>query len=73
MEQETVTKGNLEGKRKKAKEGDMVEVKRGRYKGKKGEVLIVKENSVIIQLGINPKTGEPVKTVVNHKNYKQVK
>lgn len=35
MEQETVTKGNLEGKRKKAKEGDMVEVKRGRYKGKK--------------------------------------
>ena len=61
MEQETVTKGNLEGKRKKAKEGDMVEVKRGRYKGKKGEVLIVKENSVIIQLGINPKTGEPVK------------
>lgn len=51
----------------------MVEVKRGRYKGKKGEVLIVKENSVIIQLGINPKTGEPVKTVVNHKNYKRVK
>ncbi|MDL0418655.1 DUF2187 family protein [Caldibacillus thermoamylovorans] len=73
MEQETVTKGNLEGKRKKVKEGDMVEVKRGRYKGKKGEVLIVKENSVIIQLGINPKTGEPVKTVVNHKNYKRVK
>lgn len=73
MEQETVTKGNLEGKRKKAKEGDMVEVKRGRYKGKKGEVLIVKENSVIIHLGINPKTGEPVKTVVNHKNYKRVK
>lgn len=73
MEKETVTKGNLEGKRKKAKEGDMVEVKRGRYKGKKGEVLIVKENSVIIQPGINPKTGEPVKTVVNHKNYKRVK
>jgi uncharacterized protein YkvS len=73
MEQETVTKGNLEGKRKKVKEGDIVEVKRGRYKGKKGEVLIVKENSVIIQLGINPKTGEPVKTVVNHKNYKRVK
>lgn len=73
MEKETVTKGNLEGKRKKAKEGDMVEVKRGRYKGKKGEVLIVKENSVIIQFGINPKTGEPVKTVVNHKNYKRVK
>ncbi|MEG6531992.1 DUF2187 family protein [Caldibacillus thermoamylovorans] len=73
MEKETVTMGNLEGKRKKAKEGDMVEVKRGRYKGKKGEVLIVKENSVIIQLGINPKTGEPVKTVVNHKNYKRVK
>ncbi|MEK6453873.1 DUF2187 family protein [Caldifermentibacillus hisashii] len=73
MEQETVTKGSLEGKRKKAKEGDIVEVKRGRYKGKKGEVLIVKENSVIIQLGINPKTGEPVKTVVNHKNYKRVK
>jgi uncharacterized protein YkvS len=73
MEQETVTKGNLEGKRKKVKEGDIVEVKRGRYKGKKGEVLIVKENSVIIQLGLNPKTGEPVKTVVNHKNYKRVK
>ncbi len=57
----------------KAKVGDIIEVKRGPFKGKKGEVLIVRENSVIIQTGINPKTSEPIKTVVNHKNYKRVR
>ncbi|WP_428911473.1 DUF2187 family protein [Niallia sp. Krafla_26] len=56
----------------KAKEGDMVQVKKGAQAGKKGKVVVARENSVIIEVGINPNTGEPVKTVVNHKNYKIV-
>ena len=54
----------------KAEVGDTIQVKRGHQKGKKGKVVAVRENSVIVELGINPNTGEPVKTVVNHKNYK---
>lgn len=75
MEQETImNKDQKEKKRvKKTKIGDQVEVKRGQYKGQKGEVLIVRDNSVIIRIGTNPKTGEPIKTVVNHKNYKRAK
>jgi uncharacterized protein YkvS len=57
----------------RAKEGDMVQVKKGNSVGKKGKVIVARENSVIIEVGINPNTGEPVKTVVNHKNYKIVK
>lgn len=57
----------------KAMEGDTVQIKRGKYKGKEGEVLVQRENSVIIMLGTNPNTGEPKKTVVNHNNYKKVK
>lgn len=58
---------------KVANVGDMIEVKTGLFKGKRGEVVLVRENSVIIKTGINPKTGEPMKTVVNHKNYKKMK
>lgn len=57
----------------KANVGDTIEVKRGQFKGAKGEVLIVRENSVIIKMGMNEKTGEPIKTVVNHKNYRKIK
>ena len=57
----------------RAKEGDMVQVKKGNSVGKKGKVVVARENSVIIEVGINPNTGEPVKTVVNHKNYKIIK
>ncbi|SET38859.1 hypothetical protein SAMN05216389_11063 [Oceanobacillus limi] len=57
----------------KADEGDIIEVVKGEYKGELGKVLMVRENSVIINIGENKKTGEPIKTVVNHKNYKQVK
>jgi len=56
--------------KRKAKEGDMIEVVKGLQKGKKGEVVTVRENSVIIQIGKQSETGEPIKTVVNHKNYK---
>lgn len=52
--------------------GDTVQIKRGPRKGKKGKVVTLRENSVIVQLGINPNTGEPIKTVVNHKNYKRI-
>jgi len=61
---------NTEGK---ASIGDIVQVKRGAKKGVKGRVVVIRPNSVIIEMGTNPKTGEPVKTVVNHKNYKKVK
>ena len=47
-EEKTLTKS--EGK--KAKEGDTVEVIKGEQKGKKGEVLMVRENSVIIKVGV---------------------
>ena len=57
----------------KANVGDIIEVKRGQFKGAKGEVLIVRENSVIIKMGMNEKTEEPIKTVVNHKNYRKIK
>ncbi|WP_338472248.1 DUF2187 family protein [Niallia sp. XMNu-256] len=57
---------------KKAMEGDMIVVKKGTQAGKKGKVVVSRENSVIIEVGINSNTGEPIKTVVNHKNYKIV-
>ena len=56
----------------KAKEGDVTVVKKGAQVGKKGKVVVARENSVIVEVGINSNTGEPVKTVVNHKNYKIV-
>ncbi|AXI10175.1 DUF2187 domain-containing protein [Oceanobacillus zhaokaii] len=56
-----------------AKVGETINVVKGEQKGKKGEVITVRENSVIIKIGENSTTGEPIKTVVNHKNYKRVK
>jgi len=52
----------------KANVGDIIQFSRDgqTYKGK---VLVVRDNSVIVKFGINPKTKEPLKTVVNHKNY----
>ncbi|RKQ31336.1 DUF2187 family protein [Oceanobacillus halophilus] len=58
---------------KKANTGDKIKVVKGEQKGKKGKVLVVRENSVIIEVGKHPETGEPIKTVVNHKNYKSDK
>lgn len=58
---------------KKACEGDTIQVIKGEYKGKSGEVLVVRENSVIIKIGTKPQTDEPIKIVVNHKNYKGLK
>ncbi|WP_156292122.1 DUF2187 family protein [Oceanobacillus salinisoli] len=58
---------------KKVSEGETIKVVKGEQKGKQGKVLLVRENSVIIQVGKHPETGEPIKTVVNHKNYKRVK
>jgi len=55
---------------KKANIGDTIHIKKGKQKGKKGKVVVMRENSVIVELGINPNTGEPIKTVVNHNNYK---
>ncbi|MBT2756963.1 DUF2187 family protein [Mesobacillus foraminis] len=58
---------------KKADIGDMIEIKKGEEKGKKGKVVGIRENSVIVEIGRNPKKNEPIKTVVNHKNYKLAK
>ncbi|WP_110111989.1 DUF2187 family protein [Bacillus sp. CGMCC 1.16541] len=57
----------------KVKEGDTIQLKTGELKGKKGTVIIVRENSVIVDVGKSEETGEPRKTVINHRNYKIVK
>ncbi|MFS0752542.1 DUF2187 family protein [Oceanobacillus sp. 1P07AA] len=54
-----------------AEVGETIDIIRGEQKGNKGKVLIVRENSVIVNIGNHPSTGEPIKTVVNHKNYKR--
>ena len=54
-----------------AEVGETIDIVRGEHKGNKAKVLIVRENSVIVNIGNHPSTGEPVKTVVNHKNYKR--
>lgn len=53
----------------KANVDDTIEILNGDFKGKKGKVLIVRENSVIVELGRNKVRDEPIKTVINHKNY----
>jgi uncharacterized protein YkvS len=58
---------------KKAEIGQMVEIKNGEERGKKGKVVVVRDNSVIVEIGMNQKTNQPIKTVINHKNYKLVK
>ncbi|WP_067725280.1 DUF2187 family protein [Oceanobacillus damuensis] len=67
---------NVEVKKKAIKQADVgetIQVVKGEQKGKKGTVLTVRENSVIVKIGTHPVTGEPIKTVVNHKNYKKQK
>ncbi|MGG1400795.1 DUF2187 family protein [Bacillus salipaludis] len=51
---------------------ELVEIKTGEYKGNKAKVIQVRDNSVIVELGMKTKAGEPVLTVVNHKNYKKL-
>jgi uncharacterized protein YkvS len=58
---------------KQANVGDSIQIIKGEEKGKKGRVVTVRENSVIAEIGKNPKKDEPIKTVVNHKNYKIIK
>ncbi|GEN86653.1 DUF2187 family protein [Oceanobacillus sp. FSL W8-0428] len=65
LEQQAVKPENI------AEVGETISIVRGEHKGKKAEVLIVRENSVIVRIGNHPSTGEPIKTVVNHKNYKR--
>ena len=68
-EDKTVGKSEI----KKAEVGETIQVIKGEQKGKKGEVLTVRENSVIVKVGTKPQTDEPIKIVVNHKNYKCIK
>ncbi|WP_407642058.1 DUF2187 family protein [Cytobacillus massiliigabonensis] len=57
---------------KKPNMGDMIQIIKGEAKGKKGRVIVLRDNSVIVEIGVNTKTDEPIKTVVNHKNYKLI-
>ena len=68
-EEKTLDKSEV----KKANPGENIQVIKGEQKGKTGEVLTVRDNSVIVKIGIKPQTGEPIKIVVNHKNYKRIK
>jgi uncharacterized protein YkvS len=36
----------------------------------KGNVKVVRENSVIVEYGYNKEKNQPLITIVNHKNYK---
>ncbi len=36
----------------------------------KGNVTVVRENSVIVEYGYNKEKNQPLTTIVNHKNYK---
>ncbi|MED3575699.1 DUF2187 family protein [Cytobacillus praedii] len=57
---------------KKPGMGDIIQILKGEAKGKQGKVIVLRENSVIVEIGVNSKTDEPIKTVVNHKNYKLI-
>ncbi|QGQ45384.1 DUF2187 family protein [Metabacillus sediminilitoris] len=75
MAEDIVTNETSEEKTKvvKAEVGNTILIKSGTEKGTKAKVVVVRDNSVIVDYGKNPKTGEPYKTIVNHKNYKLVK
>ncbi|WP_173719819.1 DUF2187 family protein [Bacillus massilinigeriensis] len=73
MEEEIIKESKESKKVKKAKEGDQIEIIKGVEKGKKGKVVVVRENSVIVEIGRNVKKDEPIKTVVNHQNYKFIR
>ncbi|MDR6123030.1 uncharacterized protein YkvS [Bacillus sp. SLBN-46] len=52
-----------------AKIGDVISFKRD-GKDFEGEVSAIRENSVMVNYGFSKDKGEPLITVVNHKNYK---
>jgi uncharacterized protein YkvS len=52
-----------------AKVGDVISFKRD-GKDYEGEVSAIRENSVMVNYGFSKDKGEPLITVVNHKNYK---
>ena len=73
-DEKTLTKNEKETSGiKNVNVGDMIQIKKGAEQGVKGKVVVLRENSVIVEIGINSKTDEPIKTVVNHKNYKKIK
>jgi len=56
--------------KKTAKVQDSIQFKLpGKRSMEVGKVVVLRENSVIVEYGENDKTGEPLKTIVNHKNY----
>jgi uncharacterized protein YkvS len=51
-----------------AKIGDNILFKR-EGQSYKGNVMVVRENSVIVEYGYNKEKNQPLRTIVNHKNY----
>ena len=49
--------------------GDLISFKR-EGKNLEGVVSGIRENSVMVQYGYSKDKGEPLTTIVNHKNYK---
>jgi len=52
-----------------AKIGDVITFKR-EGETHEGVVTGVRENSVMVDYGVSKEKNEPLKTIVNHKNYK---
>ncbi|WP_121661829.1 DUF2187 family protein [Metabacillus litoralis] len=52
-----------------AKIGDVISFKR-EGETYEGVVLGIRENSVMVDYGMSKEKNEPLKTIVNHKNYK---
>lgn len=50
--------------------GDNIEILDGSFKGEKGTIIAVYNNSSAIELSTKETNGKPRKTVVSHKHYK---
>ncbi len=53
--------------------GDTIQITEGDFKGEKGTIIGVYNNSSSIELDIREADDKPRKTVIQHKNYKKVK
>ncbi|OIJ11225.1 hypothetical protein BKP45_14320 [Anaerobacillus alkalidiazotrophicus] len=53
--------------------GDMIKITAGDFKGEKGKIIGVYNNSSSVELDIKEADDKPRKTVIAHKNYKVIK
>ncbi|RXI96541.1 mitochondrial 54S ribosomal protein L40 [Anaerobacillus alkaliphilus] len=52
--------------------GDAIQITAGDFKGEKGTIIGVYNNSSSIELDTREENDKPRKTVVQHKNYKKL-